>query len=64
MAELATRSANIRVTNDDGRVVCSVNNVSPTVNASTAAGFVNAIETLYNEGPCTARMSVTFDIVS
>ena len=31
--------------------------------ADTAAAFVNAIETIYNNGACTARMSVTMDIV-
>ena len=64
MAELATRAANIRLTNEDGRVICSVSNVSPAVNAETAAGFVSAIATIYNNGSCNARMNVVYDILT
>jgi len=64
MAELVIVSANIRITNEDRRSVCSVNNVSPSVAPETAAAFVNAIETLYNNGACSARMNVAYDVVS
>ena len=63
MANFVTASASIRLTNEDNRRVCSVNNVSPTVTAQTAGAFVDAIETLYNAGECTARMNVAVDIV-
>ena len=62
MAGFVTTSANIRVINADRRSVCSVSNVSPTVTADIAAAFVDAIETLYNDGLCTARMNVAMDI--
>ena len=63
MANFVTASASIRLTNEDNRRVCFVNNVSPTVTAQTAGAFVDAIETLYNVGECTARMNVALDIV-
>ena len=62
MAEMTVKTANIRLTNEDGRIICSVNNVLPTVEAEKAAGFVSAIQTIYNNGPCAGRMNVTYDI--
>ena len=64
MAELTAASASIRLTNEEGRSICFVNNVLPTVTAETAAAFVDAIETLYNNGECAARMNIAYDIVS
>ena len=63
MANFVTVSAGIRIRSAEGKSVCSVARVSPTVTADTAAAFVSAIEKIYNNGPCTARMSVTMDIV-
>ena len=63
MAELQAASANIRLTNEDRRSICLVNNISPTVQAEMAAAFVSAIETIYNNGPCDARMNVAYDII-
>ena len=63
MANLVAASANIRLVNEDRKSICSVSNVSPTVSAQTAANFVDAIEKIYNNGTCTARMSVVMDIV-
>jgi len=63
MANFVTNSARIRLTNEDGASICSVGGVSPTVTADTAAGFVDAIEKLYNDGQCDARMTVMMDIV-
>jgi len=62
MAIFATKSANIRMANEDGKRICTLHNVSPTVSATTAAAFVGAIETIHNNGPCTARMNVVMDI--
>jgi len=62
MANLVAASANIRLINAERQSICSVSNVSPTVSADTAVAFVNAVETLYNGGPCTARLSVVMDI--
>jgi len=62
MANFVTVSAGIRLTNEEGKSVCSIARVSPAVTADTAAAFVSAIETIYNNGTCTARMSVTMDI--
>ena len=64
MAEFRLRTASIRITSESGKVVCSVGNVLPTVEAEKAAGFVNAIETIYNDGPCDSRMNVSYDIIS
>jgi len=64
MAELNVITANIRITNEARRSVCSVNNVSPSVTAETAVAFVEAIETLYNNGACAGRMNIAYDIVS
>ena len=63
MANFNTTSASIRLTNEERKSICSVSNVSPTVTADTAAAFVSAIEKIYNNGTCTARMSIAMDIV-
>ena len=63
MAIFETAFASIRLTNEERKSICSVTNVSPTVSAETAAAFVNAIETLYNNGECNARMSIVRNIV-
>ena len=62
MAELVPVSANIRLSNYDGNSVCFVSGVSPSVSAGTAAAFVDAIETIYNNGDCSARMNKAYDI--
>jgi hypothetical protein len=64
MASLTAASANIRIINAEKKSVCFMNNVSPTVSADTAAAFVNAIETLYNNGPCTAQLRVVHDLTA
>ena len=56
MASFATASANIRLTNEERKSICSVRNVSPTVTADTAAAFVDAIEKIYNNGKCIANV--------
>ena len=63
MATFETAFASIRLTNEDGKSICSVTGVSPIVSAETAAAFVGAIETLYNNGTCNARMSIVRNIV-
>ena len=63
MASFVTNSARIRLTNEDNVSICSVGGISPTVTADTAAAFVAAIEKLYNDGQCDARMTVAMDIV-
>ncbi len=62
MAELVTKSANIRMSDADKKSVASINNVLPTVTAEKAAAFVNGIETLRNNGACSAQMRVGYDI--
>ena len=62
MPELTAASAILRITNEDGKRIFSVNKVSPTVSATTAAGFVDAVEKLYNNGECDARLSVVMDL--
>lgn len=62
MPELSAASATLRLTNDDGKSVFSVANVSPSVSAQVAAGFVNAVEKLYNNGQCTARVNIVLNL--
>ena len=62
MAQLVAASANLRLTNEDRRSVFSVNNVSPNVTAEDAAGFVSAVEKLYNNGQCSARVSIVLNL--
>jgi hypothetical protein len=58
MAELVTISATLRLTGEDKRSVFIVGNVLPTVSAATAAGFVDAVEKLYNNGHCNANLRI------
>jgi len=62
MPEFITAFATMRLTNKERKSIFSVTNVSPTVSAETTAGFVDAVETIYNNGPCTARMSIVMDL--
>jgi hypothetical protein len=62
MAEFTTASANLRIVNDDGRSVFSAANVSPTVSADTASGFVGAVEKLHNNGSCSARLNIVLNL--
>jgi hypothetical protein len=62
MPELVASFGNLRLTNEEGKSVFSVSNVSPTVSAETAAGFVDAVEKIYNNGQCTARVSIIMNL--
>jgi len=62
MPEFVTAFASMRLRNEEGKSVFSVTNVSPTVTAETAAAFVGAVETIYNNGPCTARLNIVRDL--
>ena len=64
MAQLQVASAILRTTNDDGRVVCSVSNVTPGIDAESAAAFANAISTIYNRGECSNRLNVAYDLIT
>ena len=59
MASFDNISANIRIVNENRRSVCSINNVNPLVSAQTAAAFVDALKTIYNNGECTARLNIS-----
>ena len=63
MAELKAASATLRMTNDERKSVFSATGISPTISAQTAANFVDAIEKIYNNGTCTARVNFVMDIV-
>jgi hypothetical protein len=63
MAEYKAISASLRVTNGDKARVCSVLNVAHDAPAQKVGNFVDAIETIYNDGPCNARLSITLDVV-
>ena len=62
MAELKAINANLRLLNEESKSVCFINNISPDVEASKAAAFTNAIETIYNNGECSARMSIVYQL--
>lgn len=62
MASFSNASANIRIVNENRRSVCSINKVNPSVSAATAAAFVGALKTIYNNGNCTARLNISQDI--
>jgi len=62
MAEFITTSATLRVTNEDKRRVFSASKVSPRVSAQTVAGFVSAVEKLYNNGQCAAVVNISMNL--
>jgi len=62
MANFITANANIRLSNYDGKSICSVSGINPAITADTAASFVDAIEKIYNNGQCAARMSIFMNI--
>ena len=62
MVELIAASANLRITSEDKRSVFSVTNVSPTVSAEAVAGFVGAVEKIYNNGQCDARINIVLGL--
>ena len=64
MASMTYKAASIRIVNAEKKSVCTVNDVLPTVDANTAEEFVSAIETLYNNGPCTAQIRMIYDLVN
>jgi len=61
MASFNAVSASLRISNEKERI-CSVLGVAYNVPAQRAANFVDAIETIYNNGDCTARLSITMDL--
>ena len=63
MAQYNASSAGLRITNSDKARVCSVLNVAHDAPAQTVANFVDAVETIYNNGTCNAKLSITLDIV-
>jgi hypothetical protein len=63
MAQFNAVSASLRISDSDKARVCSVLNVAHDVDAQVANNFVDAIETIYNNGPCTARLSIVLDLV-
>ena len=62
MAQLKAVSSAMRISNAEKARVCSVLNLAHDVNPQTVVNFVEAIETLYNKGTCSARVSMIFDV--
>jgi hypothetical protein len=62
MVELVTTSAGIRISGEDKRSVFSATNILPTVSAETVAGFVSAVEKLYNNSTCSARINIVLNL--
>ena len=61
MPQLNPVSTAMRISNEKERI-CSVLGVAHDVTAQTAANFVDAIETIYNNGDCTARLTLAMDL--
>jgi len=53
----------MRIINYDKTRICSVLNMAHDANATIVGNFVDAIETLYNNGACTARMNIALEVV-
>ena len=62
MASFANASARIRIANDNKKNICAFGNINPTVNADTATAFVRAIEKVYNNGTCNAKLNISYEI--
>ena len=56
-------NASMRIINEDKTRVCSVLSMAHDIDAATVGNFVDAIETLYNNGACTARMNIALEVV-
>ena len=63
MANIVTASASLRIRSANNRSVCTISGVNPNMSAADAAGFVAAIQTMYNRDVVTARIHVVSDIV-
>ncbi|MCL2357198.1 MAG: hypothetical protein FWC70_08585 [Defluviitaleaceae bacterium] len=63
MANIVTASASLRIRSANNRAVCTISGVNPNMSAADAAGFVAAIQTMYNRDVVTARIHVVSDIV-
>jgi hypothetical protein len=63
MAQLKPLNASVRIINADDVRVCSVLHVAHDAAADKVANFVEAIETIYNNGLCTARMNIALEVV-
>jgi len=61
--ELLATSAGLRIVNEDKRGVFSITNISPSASAETVAGFVDAVEKLYNNGTCSASVNISMKLV-
>ena len=62
MATIVNATAALRVRNEQNRAVCSISGVNPNMTAENAAGFVAAIQTMYNRGSVFARIHSVSDI--
>ena len=62
MAQLSPISASMRISNEEKTRICSVLNMAHNATPQAVANFVTAIETLYNNGPCTARMNIALEV--
>ena len=62
MAKLTAVSANLRLLNEENRSVCLVSNIKPNAEAERVAAFAGAIEVIYNNGPCSGRLSVVYEL--
>jgi len=62
MPSITHASAALRIRSVNNRSVCSINGVNPNMSAQAAAGFVKAIQKMYNRGPVSARIHAVSEI--
>lgn len=62
MPSIGNTTAALRIRSAQNRAICSINGVDPSMSAEKAAGFVTAIQTMYNRGLVTARIHIVSDI--
>ena len=62
MTSFQSVSTHFRVSGEDKKSVCSLNGIAPDVTPAAAVAFADAIETLHNNGPCTAQLRLVLQI--
>ncbi|MCL2363860.1 MAG: hypothetical protein FWC71_04260 [Defluviitaleaceae bacterium] len=62
MANIVHASSSLRIVGTDGRSVCSLLGVDPSMSPADAVGFIEGIEALYNGSTVTARISTLSEI--
>jgi hypothetical protein len=62
MPSIGNTTASLRVRSIQNRAICTIGGVNPNMDAQDAAGFVTAIQIMYNREPVSARIHIVSDI--